>query len=78
LNDILHLNVATISLSNCQIDNIQFSATGGDADNTALLNTNKGNGYGYGYGYGYGFKIDARYLVSDKLTVTTKRCVNHS
>lgn len=47
-----------------QIDDTKISAIGGDADNAALINTNKGNGFG--------FKIDPRYLVSDNLTVTAE------
>jgi iron complex outermembrane receptor protein len=45
-----------------QIDDIQFSAIGGGANNTALINADKGTGYG--------FEVDAQYLATDNLTLT--------
>lgn len=44
------------------IDDIQFSAIGGGANNTALINADKGTGLGY--------EIDAQYLATDALTLT--------
>jgi iron complex outermembrane receptor protein len=43
LNDTLRFNVAAFYY---QIDDIQFSAIGGGANNTALINSDKGTGYG--------------------------------
>jgi iron complex outermembrane receptor protein len=67
LNDTLRLNVAAFYY---QIDDIQFSAIGGGANNTALINADKGTGYG--------FEIDAQYLVNDYLTVTAGYSYNHT
>jgi len=67
LNDTLRLNIAAFYY---QIDDIQFSAIGGGANNTALINADKGTGYG--------FEIDAQYLVSDNLTVTAGYSFNHT
>ena len=67
LNDTIRLNVAVFYY---QIDDIQFSAIGGGANNTALINADKGTGYG--------FEIDAQYLVSDNFTVTAGYSVNHT
>lgn len=59
LDDTLRLNAAVFYY---QIDDIQFSAIGGGANNTALVNADKGTGYG--------FEIDSQWLVSDSLTLT--------
>ena len=59
LDDSLRLNAAVFYY---QISDIQFSAIGGSANNTALINADKGTGYG--------FEIDAQYLVNDNLTLT--------
>jgi iron complex outermembrane receptor protein len=67
LNDTLRLNVAAFYY---QIDDIQFSAIGGGANNTALINADKGTGYG--------FEIDAQYLVTDNLTLTAGYSYNHT
>jgi len=67
LNDTLRLNVAAFYY---QIDDIQFSAIGGGANNTALINADKGTGYG--------FEIDAQYLATDNLTLTAGYSYNHT
>jgi iron complex outermembrane receptor protein len=67
LNDTLRLNVAAFYY---QIDDIQFSAIGGGANNTALINADKGTGYG--------FEVDAQYLVTDNLTLTAGYSYNHT
>lgn len=67
LNDTLRLNIAAFYY---QIDDIQFSAIGGGANNTALINADKGTGYG--------FEVDAQYLVTDNLTVTAGYSYNHT
>jgi iron complex outermembrane receptor protein len=67
LNDTLRLNIAAFYY---QIDDIQFSAIGGGANNTALINADKGTGYG--------FEIDAQYLVTDDLTLTAGYSYNHT
>lgn len=59
LDNTLRLNAAVFYY---QIDDIQFSAIGGGANNTALVNADKGTGYG--------FEIDSQYLVNDNLTLT--------
>lgn len=67
LNDTLRINFATFYY---QIDDIQFSAIGGGANNTALVNADKGTGYG--------FELDAEYLVNDYLTVTAGYSYNNT
>ncbi|WJG11065.1 TonB-dependent receptor [Aliiglaciecola sp. LCG003] len=67
LNDTLRLNAAMFYY---QIDDIQFSAIGGAANNTALINADKG--------VGYGFEIDAQYLASDYLTLTAGYSYNNT
>lgn len=67
LDDTLRLNVAAFYY---EIDDIQFSAIGGGANNTALINADKGTGYG--------FEIDAQYLVTDYLTLTAGYSFNHT
>jgi iron complex outermembrane receptor protein len=67
LNDKLRLNVAVFYY---QIDDIQFSAIGGGANNTALINADKGTGYG--------FEVDAQYLATDNLTLTAGYSYNHT
>jgi iron complex outermembrane receptor protein len=67
LNDTLRLNIAAFYY---QIDDIQFSAIGGGANNTALINADKGTGYG--------FEIDAQYLVTDDLTLTAGYSYNNT
>ena len=59
LDDTLRLNAAAFYYV---IDDIQFSAIGGGANNTALINADKGTGLGY--------EIDAQYLATDELTLT--------
>lgn len=59
LDNTLRLNAATFYY---QIDDMQFSAIGGGANNVALVNADKG--------VGYGFEIDAQYVASDYLTLT--------
>ncbi len=59
LDDSLRINAAVFYY---QIDDVQFSAIGGDANNTALINADKGTGYG--------FEVDAQYIVNDFLTLT--------
>ena len=67
LDDTLRLNVAAFYY---EIDDVQFSAIGGGANNTALINADKG--------VGYGFEIDAQYLVTDYLTLTAGYSFNHT
>jgi iron complex outermembrane receptor protein len=67
LDDTLRLNVAAFYY---EIDDMQFSAIGGGANNTALINADKG--------VGYGFEIDAQYLVTDYLTLTAGYSFNHT
>ncbi|WP_339725569.1 TonB-dependent receptor [uncultured Paraglaciecola sp.] len=67
LDDTLRLNMAAFYY---EIDDIQFSAIGGGANNTALINADKGTGYG--------FEIDAQYLVTDNLTLTAGYSFNHT
>lgn len=59
LDNTLRLNAAAFYYV---IDDIQFSAIGGGANNTALINADKGTGLGY--------EIDAEYLATDALTLT--------
>ena len=59
LENSLRLNAAAFYYI---IDDIQFSAIGGGANNTALINADKGTGIG--------FEIDAEYLASDSLVFT--------
>ncbi|MCC2615382.1 TonB-dependent receptor [Aestuariibacter halophilus] len=59
LDNTLRLNGAVFHYT---IDDMQFSAIGGDANNTALINADKGTGYG--------FEIDSQWLVNDYLTLT--------
>ncbi|MFQ3196812.1 MAG: iron complex outermembrane receptor protein [Paraglaciecola sp.] len=59
LDNTLRLNAATFYY---QIDDMQFSAIGGGANNTALVNADKGTGYG--------FEVDAQYIANDYLTLT--------
>jgi iron complex outermembrane receptor protein len=59
LDDTLRLNAAAFYYV---IDDIQFSAIGGGANNTALVNADKGTGLGY--------EIDAQYLATDALMLT--------
>ena len=65
--DTLRLNAAAFYYV---IDDIQFSAIGGGANNTALVNADKG--------VGYGFEIDAQWLASDFLTVTAGYSYNNT
>lgn len=67
LDNSLRLNVATFYYV---IDDIQFSAIGGGANNTALINADKGTGYG--------FEVDAQYVVNDNLTLTAGYSYNHT
>ncbi|MGO4891520.1 TonB-dependent receptor [Flavobacterium sp. W21_SRS_FM6] len=67
LDNSLRLNVATFYYV---IDDVQFSAIGGDGNNTALINANKGTGYG--------FEIDSQYVVSDNLVLTAGYSYNHT
>jgi iron complex outermembrane receptor protein len=67
LDNTLRLNAATFYYV---IDDIQFSAIGGGANNTALVNADKG--------VGYGFEIDAQYIASDNLTLTAGYSFNHT
>ena len=59
LDNTLRLNAATFYY---QIDDMQFSAIGGGANNVALVNADKGTGYG--------FEVDAQYVANDYLTLT--------
>lgn len=67
LDNSLRLNVATFYYV---IDDVQFSAIGGGANNTALVNADKGTGYG--------FEIDSQYIVSDNLMLTAGYSYNHT
>lgn len=67
LESTLRLNVAAFYY---EIDDMQFSAIGGGANNTALINADKG--------IGYGFEVDAQYLVTDNLTLTAGYSFNHT
>lgn len=67
LDDSLRINAATFFY---QIDDVQFSAIGGGANNTALVNADKGTGYG--------FEIDAQYIINDYFTVTAGYSYNHT
>tara|TARA_R110002167_G_scaffold35356_6_gene112960 strand:+ start:2130 stop:4430 length:2301 start_codon:yes stop_codon:yes gene_type:complete len=67
LDNTLRLNIAAFYY---EIDDVQFSAIGGGANNTALINADKG--------VGYGFEIDAQYLVTDNLTLTAGYSFNHT
>ncbi|MDP5130873.1 MAG: TonB-dependent receptor [Paraglaciecola sp.] len=67
LDNSLRLNVATFYYV---IDDVQFSAIGGDGNNTALINADKGTGYG--------FEIDSQYVVSDNLVLTAGYSYNHT
>ena len=59
LDNSLRLNAAVFYYT---VDDIQFSAIGGGANNTALINADKGSAYG--------FEIDATYIVNDNLVLT--------
>jgi iron complex outermembrane receptor protein len=59
LNDKLRLNAA---LYYYEIDDMQFSAIGGDGNNTRLVNADKGIGQGY--------EIDLEWMASDNLMFT--------
>ncbi|AEP30032.1 TonB-dependent receptor [Brumicola nitratireducens] len=59
LDNSLRLNAAVFYYT---VDDIQFSAIGGGANNTALINADKGSAYG--------FEIDATYIVDDNLVLT--------
>ncbi|KXI27293.1 TonB-dependent receptor [Paraglaciecola hydrolytica] len=67
LDNSLRLNVATFYYV---IDDVQFSAIGGGANNTALINADKG--------IGYGFEVDAQYVVNDNLMLTAGYSYNHT
>lgn len=67
LDDSLRFNAAVFYYT---IDDMQLSAIGGGANNTALVNADKGTGYG--------FEIDAQYLVNDFLTLTAGYSYNHT
>jgi iron complex outermembrane receptor protein len=59
LDDSLRLNAAAFYYV---VDDIQFSAIGGGANNTALINADKGSAFG--------FEIDATYIVNDNFVLT--------
>ena len=59
LDNSLRLNAAVFMYT---VDDIQLSAIGGGANNTALINADKGEAYG--------FEIDATYIVSENLSLT--------
>jgi iron complex outermembrane receptor protein len=59
LNNSLRLNAAVFYYT---VDDMQFSAIGGGANNVALINADKGSAYG--------FEIDATYVVNDNLILT--------
>ncbi|MFT5542868.1 MAG: iron complex outermembrane receptor protein [Glaciecola sp.] len=59
LDDSLRLNAAVFYYV---VDDIQFSAIGGGANNTALINADKGTAFG--------FEIDATYVVDENLVLT--------
>ena len=59
LDDSLRLNAAAFYYV---VDDIQFSAIGGGANNTALINADKGTALG--------FEIDATYIVNDNFVLT--------
>ena len=67
LDDTMRINFAAFSY---EINDMQFSAIGGGANNTALINADKGEGYG--------FEIDAQYLVTNNLTITAGYSYNHT
>ena len=67
LDNSLRLNIATFYYV---IDDVQFSAIGGGANNTALVNADKGTGYG--------FEIDSQYVVNDNLVLTAGYSYNHT
>ncbi len=59
LDNSLRLNAAVFYYT---VDDMQFSAIGGGANNVALINADKGSAYG--------FEIDATYVVNDNLILT--------
>ncbi|MEQ3651902.1 MAG: TonB-dependent receptor [Glaciecola sp.] len=59
LDDSLRLNAAAFYYV---VDDIQFSAIGGGANNTALINADKGTAFG--------FEIDATYIVNENFVLT--------
>ena len=59
LDNSLRLNAAVFYYT---VDDMQFSAIGGGANNVALINADKGSAYG--------FEIDATYVVNDNLVLT--------
>lgn len=59
LDNRLRLNAAVFYYT---VDDMQFSAIGGGANNVALINADKGSAYG--------FEIDATYVVNDNLVLT--------
>ena len=67
LDNSLRLNAATFYYV---IDDIQFSAIGGGANNTALVNADKGTGYG--------FEVDAQYILNDYLRFSAGYSYNHT
>lgn len=59
LDNSLRLNAAAFYYV---VDDIQFSAIGGGANNTALINADKGTAFG--------FEVDATYIVTENLVLT--------
>jgi iron complex outermembrane receptor protein len=64
-DDKLRLNAAIFYYT---VDDMQFSAIGGGANNVALINADKGSAYG--------FEVDATYIVSDNLVLTAGYSLN--
>lgn len=65
--DTLRLNMAAFYYT---VDDMQFSAIGGDNNFTALVNANEGEAYG--------FEVDAEWLATDQLTLTAGYSYNHT
>lgn len=63
----LRLNAAVFYYT---VDDMQFSAIGGGANNVALINADKGSAYG--------FEVDATYIVSDNLVLSAGYSLNRT
>ncbi|MEW9797023.1 TonB-dependent receptor [Alteromonas sp. CYL-A6] len=67
LDDTLRLNVAAFYYT---VDDMQFSAIGGENNFTSLVNADQGEAYG--------FEVDAEWLATDQLTLTAGYSYNHT
>ena len=67
LDDTLRLNMAAFYYT---VDDMQFSAIGGDNNFTSLVNADEGEAYG--------FEVDAEWLATDQLTLTAGYSYNHT